>query len=206
MLSDSQSGRLALPVQEVPSVLTGQVRSAPAHRPGLHTAHESMHSKTMAYQHLKQATLAKCLCFLCNNNSVLCKHLVWPFLLKCAKKLWLPWHGNDLEVWGYIQLCETWCCKCYYASIKFQPHMLADPSGAGFQNSFGCSLFLFGSCVFMKNLMQITSFSNIGPACKCKLHNKRWLIIRKNVFHYLSLSIIGATWRSDRLSHALDLT
>lgn len=107
------------------------------HKVCLHAAHVPMHSETMAYQHLKRASLAKCLCFLCNNNSILCKRLVWPLSLKCAKSFNPHGNGNDLEAWGYIHLW-TWCCKCHYASIKFQLHTGTDPSGAGFQNSCRC--------------------------------------------------------------------
>lgn len=61
--------------------------------------------------------LAQCLCFLCNNtnnNSILWKHLVSPFLLKCAKSF--SSHGTEI-IWRRdtkftsINMLHVFLCK-----------------------------------------------------------------------------------------------
>lgn len=83
----------------------------------------------------RSASLAKCLCFLCNNNSILCKHLVWPFLLKCAKSFNSHGNANDLEVRGYIHLCEHGAGSVIMQASRTisDIHTGTDPSGAAVQ-------------------------------------------------------------------------
>lgn len=69
-------------------------------------AHVPMHSETMAYQQLKPASPAKGPASPAKNKSILYKHLVWPFILKCAKSFLSHDNANDLEVRGYMHLFE----------------------------------------------------------------------------------------------------
>lgn len=169
-------GEAALPAQEVPSVLTVQIWSACAaqdwcaHR--LHTDAFRGDGKSTP-----KSVDASYITTIASSASIYYSHSY-----SSVEKVWIPTEAQIILKWEVIFISVgTWCCKCYYESIKFSRlHTGTSPSGAGFKNSCSSSLFFFGSCVFMTNEMQITYFSNVLHACTLGI--KRWLTV-----HYLSL-------------------